>query len=212
MNRSLPHLCLTPAVARQEAEATEAEATEGKVAAALVRRIFADEQTAEARLYQRYKRGLVFLLRRLGARDEDIEDLIQDTFRVVLQRLRSRELAQPEALVGFIRGTARNLFFAERRRRFRLLTEDDPNRLERVEDPRRGPLAEMIRGQETQAVRQLLEDLPNDRDREVLVRFYLGEEDKAVICSDLGLSSLHFNRVVFRARRRFRQLVEDARA
>ena len=47
------------------------------------------------------------------------------------------------------------------------------------------------------------------RDRQVLFRFYIAEENKEDICSDLGLSSLHFNRVLFRARERFRELYEQ---
>jgi RNA polymerase sigma-70 factor (ECF subfamily) len=52
----------------------------------------------------------------------------------------------------------------------------------------------------------VLAELPSERDRQVLFRFYLAEEDKDQICKDLGLSSLHFNRVVFRARERYRDL------
>jgi hypothetical protein len=42
----------------------------------------------------------------------------------------------------------------------------------------------------------------------VLVRFYLDDEDKEKICSELRLSEEHFNRVIFRARNRFRELLE----
>ncbi len=44
----------------------------------------------------------------------------------------------------------------------------------------------------------------------MLYRYYLAEEDKAAICADLGLSSLHFNRVLWRARQRFKKLLERA--
>ena len=45
------------------------------------------------------------------------------------------------------------------------------------------------------------------RDRQVLVRYYLRDEDKATLCHDLGLSDEHFNRVLHRARERFRALL-----
>jgi RNA polymerase sigma-70 factor (ECF subfamily) len=38
----------------------------------------------------------------------------------------------------------------------------------------------------------------------------VAEEDKARICADLGLSSLHFNRVLNRARDRYRELYLEA--
>jgi len=46
------------------------------------------------------------------------------------------------------------------------------------------------------------------RDRDLLMRFYLHDEDKALICRELNLSEEHFNRVIFRARNRFRELLE----
>jgi RNA polymerase sigma-70 factor (ECF subfamily) len=45
------------------------------------------------------------------------------------------------------------------------------------------------------------------RDRTLLMRFYIDEEEKEKICLELNLSSLHFNRVIFRARRRFKELL-----
>jgi hypothetical protein len=54
----------------------------------------------------------------------------------------------------------------------------------------------------------MLEEMPVARDREVLVRFYLDDEDRETICRELRLSEEHFNRVIFRARNRFRELIE----
>jgi len=41
-----------------------------------------------------------------------------------------------------------------------------------------------------------------------LVRFYLHEESKEQLCESFGLSDLHFNRVIFRARSRFKELLK----
>jgi hypothetical protein len=54
----------------------------------------------------------------------------------------------------------------------------------------------------------MLEQMPVARDREVLIRFYLDDEDREQICRELQLSEEHFNRVIFRARNRFRELIE----
>ena len=61
------------------------------------------------------------------------------------------------------------------------------------------PYAVVVKGNETAYV-------SSDRDREILFRFYLAEDDKERICRDLGLTAVHFNRVLFRARERFREL------
>jgi RNA polymerase sigma-70 factor (ECF subfamily) len=57
-------------------------------------------------------------------------------------------------------------------------------------------------------VRKLIGELPTDRDQQLLLRFYVAEEEKETICAELGLDSLHFNRVLFRARQRFKELLE----
>ena len=54
----------------------------------------------------------------------------------------------------------------------------------------------------------MLAELKNDRDREILSRHYISGEDKEDICRDLELSDLHFNRVLFRARQRYKELFE----
>jgi RNA polymerase sigma-70 factor (ECF subfamily) len=52
--------------------------------------------------------------------------------------------------------------------------------------------------------------MPNERDIQVLYRFYIADDEKEQICADLGLTSLHLNRVLHRARERFRELYERA--
>jgi RNA polymerase sigma-70 factor (ECF subfamily) len=127
----------------------------------------------------------------------------------VLERLRRRGLAQPAALVGFLRGTARNLVLAERRKAVRRKTDGrDPLDLATTEDPAPSQLQSVLYDEQVALVRRLIGELETDRDRQILLRFYVGEEDKGRICADLGLDSLHFNRVLHRARFRFKQLVE----
>jgi RNA polymerase sigma-70 factor (ECF subfamily) len=57
--------------------------------------------------------------------------------------------------------------------------------------------------------RRVLAAMPSERDRTVLFRFYIADDDKERICEDLGLSSTHFNQVLFRARERFRSLLDE---
>jgi RNA polymerase sigma-70 factor (ECF subfamily) len=188
---------------------TGRELDEGEVASALVRRIAAGDTAAEAQLVARYSRGIHYLLRRLGAAPELADDLHQETFRIVLERLRRSGLAEPAGLVGFLRGTARNLVQAERRKAFRRRTDGlDPLDLAAAEDPAPSQLQAVLYDEQAALVRRLVGELATDRDRQILLRFYVGEEDKGRICADLGLDSLHFNRVLFRARQRFKQLVE----
>jgi RNA polymerase sigma-70 factor (ECF subfamily) len=188
---------------------TGREPDEGEVASRLVRRVEAGDTTAEAQLVARYSRGIHYLLRHLGASPELAEDLHQETFRIVLERLRRRGVAEPAGLVGFLRGTARNLVLGERRKAVRRRTEGlDPLELSATEDPAPSQLQSVLHAEQAAQVRRLIGELETDRDRQILLRFYVGEEDKGRICADLGLDNLHFNRVLFRARQRFKQLFE----
>jgi RNA polymerase sigma-70 factor (ECF subfamily) len=56
-------------------------------------------------------------------------------------------------------------------------------------------------------VKELLKEITPVRDRELLVRFYLYEQSKDELCRLFDLSELHFNRVIYRARDRFRELL-----
>ena len=59
------------------------------------------------------------------------------------------------------------------------------------------------------AVRALLRELPQARDRLMLKRFYLDDHDKDIICQEMDLSEAAFNQALSRARKRFRQILEE---
>ena len=184
------------------------EPDEAAIAAGLVRRIAARDASAEGALVERYGRGILYLLRHLGAAPDLAEDLQQETFRIVIERLRQEGLADPAGLAPFLRGTARNLLIAERRKAARRRTWGDSGELAEAVAPAPSQLQTVLLDEEAEIVRKLIAELPNDRDRQLLLRFYVAEEEKERICADLGLDSLHFNRVLFRARQRFKELME----
>jgi RNA polymerase sigma-70 factor, ECF subfamily len=164
---------------------------------------------AEEEFVRRYTRGILIILRRSHEAAGTAEDLCQDTLRIAIDSIRRGEIVDPDRLSGFVCGIARNLVlnFARRAARREMTTDDhELCSLSPVSAPPQ--LDELLRAEQIRAVRRVLEELPGDRDRELLYRFYIVEEDKESICSDLGLSSLHFNRVLFRARERYRQLYE----
>ncbi len=190
------------------AAADPAIAAEAAIAADLVRRIQGGDRPAEQQLVERYSRGVLFLLRRLSGRPELAEDLHQETFQVVLERLRGSGLEDPGRLVGFIQGIARHLFLGEHRKRLRRKTDDAGELLPDGVDPAPSQLESALRDERAERVRRMLAELRPERDRRLLYRFYLAEEDKDRICVDLGLSHKHFNRVIYRARQRFKELLK----
>ncbi len=103
---------------------TEPEADETRIAASLVARIAAGDAAAETEMLERYSCGLLLMLRRMTGRPDLADDLHQDTFQMVLERLRGKGLAKPERLAGFLNRTARNLFIADYRKKARRQTDD----------------------------------------------------------------------------------------
>ncbi|MBS0374433.1 MAG: sigma-70 family RNA polymerase sigma factor [Proteobacteria bacterium] len=160
-----------------------------------------------ARLYFSDYRGLhALLLRRIGD-PQTAWDILQDAVVTTLTKLRDGQLERPESAGGFIYRVALN-HLRNHRRKDRWV-RDVPIDVEHLEDT--GPLPDADSGHRAQwaeIVAMVLEELPTDRDRDILIRFYLDDEDKESICRALGLSAEHFNRVIFRARERFRELME----
>lgn len=184
--------------------------TEHEIATELVQRINSGDRAAEGELVKRYSRGLLLLLK---SRTHDIElarDLRQDTFCVAIAKLRNEQLENPEQLSAYLSGIARNLAIGDIRKKARRKTSSDTDFLQHCADETEGLFEQVSRAQAKHAVRQLLRELTVDRDRELLTRYYVYDEDKDVICRQLALDSLHFNRVLHRAKARFRQLLEKA--
>ena len=146
------------------------------------------------------------ILLRATAQHSIAEDLVQDTFRLSLEKIRRGDLREPEKLSGFICNIARNLAISHFRRASRQETLEGQIGLSSV--AHENPLQHVLSAEKAAIVRRILDELRSSRDREVLYRFYLAEQDKEQICRELGLTSLHFNRVLFRARERYKELYE----
>jgi RNA polymerase sigma-70 factor (ECF subfamily) len=58
-------------------------------------------------------------------------------------------------------------------------------------------------------VKELIRGMGSVRDRTILVRFYLDEEDRESICRDLKITPAQFAKVLHRARTRLRTLLES---
>lgn len=172
---------------------------------ALARRIRTGDPEAERALVGRFGRGVRAILWNVCRDRSVVDDLFQETFGVLLQRLRAGTVRDPAQLSAFVATLARNLA-TEHFRRARKVEGDSRVTLERLEDPRPSPPELVTRAEQGALVRRILEELPVPRDRDVLRRFYLGQQSKEQIQADHGLSSLQFNRVLHRARERFREL------
>jgi RNA polymerase sigma-70 factor (ECF subfamily) len=171
----------------------------------LVERIRRGDRAAESDLVARYTRGVRMVVSRNSSDRTVVDDLCQETFSVALKKIRQGDVRDPSRLPGFMCGLARNITIDHYRRASRapvaaVIEESDPapNQLDLL-----------LMREQAAVARAVLAELSSERDRQILFRFYVAEDSKAQICADLGLSALHFNRVLFRARERYRALYES---
>ena len=177
----------------------------------LCARIRVGDPDSEATLVARLTPGLRLVASRAAGGDLELaRDVCQEALMILLRRLRSSGLEDPAGLEAFAAQTVRNLVIAARRKNQRQRTTPDSAALASGADPRPLVAEQLASGRIGALIRRLVAELPADRDRTILIRFYLEEHDKSDICRDLNLSDLGFNQVIYRARNRLRQLLIQA--
>jgi RNA polymerase sigma-70 factor (ECF subfamily) len=171
----------------------------------LVARVRAGDGAAMEELYRVFSGGIRFhLYRQFGS--TDLDDKVHDIFVSVAQSIRNGEIREPERLMGYVRTVVRRQVAAyidgavqDRRRRTGL----EPDMV--LSDHRPNPERRAIERQHIDLAMRVLKAVPK-RDREVLVRFYLKEEDPSLICREMELTETQFRLIKSRAKARFGEL------
>jgi RNA polymerase sigma-70 factor (ECF subfamily) len=178
-------------------------------AADIVARIGAGDPSAEKALLDKYFQPMLALLRFRCHEPAVADDLCQETFRIAIEQLRDKPIDNPDALGGYVRQIAMNLFINELRRSVRQKTSPDMDSIDRQIGEQLSAYDLIQQQQSKIAVESLLASLKTPRDRQVLRMFYLAELDKSDICSRLNLTPAHFDRVIYRAKQRLREQIEN---
>jgi RNA polymerase sigma-70 factor (ECF subfamily) len=174
----------------------------------LVSRIMAGDPIAESELVEQYSTGIRLMLLKRTGNHQLSNDICQEALIVTLKKLRGGGLHKPESLPAFVRKTAVYLSINHFRKEKRYIHLG--NGIISLQAPHYDKKAKTIDNQLAGAIlEELLDQLSVERDREILRRFYLHDEDKATICRDLDLSSTHFDRVLYRAKQRMRELIKQ---
>lgn len=176
--------------------------------AELAARVARGDSAAMTALVQRYTRAVMTVLQKRLRQTELALDLTQETFLIAFERLRSDGIDDPDRLAGFLRQTAINLAIGEQRKINRRRTDADDRSIASAVDETAGPAVLLEREQVGILVRRLIGELPMQRDRELLWRYYVLGHDKEQLCREFVLGVEHFDRVLHRARSRLRELVE----
>ncbi|MEJ1960571.1 MAG: sigma-70 family RNA polymerase sigma factor [Gammaproteobacteria bacterium] len=152
--------------------------------------------------------GLKAQLTRVTRDAELAADLLQDAIVTALQKLEAGEIEHRGQLDGYVYRVALNHLRNHRRKDKSPVSASDVLTELVDADGENRPARAIQGGQFGTVVTRLLKEMSSPRDREVLMRFYLQEEDRGALCRSLALTDLQFNRVIFRARARFRELLE----
>ena len=174
----------------------------------LVGRIRGGDRQAETELVERYNCAVMGIIRRALGNSTVADDLYQETFCIIIEKVRRGDIREAERLPGFVCGVARNQVIKHFQRAVRHERLTETEEAVSLPNPAHDQLEELLRKESADIVRQILKEMTNDRDIQLLFRFYLAEEDKEQICADLGLTSSQFNLVLHRARERYRELYE----
>jgi RNA polymerase sigma-70 factor, ECF subfamily len=163
-----------------------------------------NRESVEKLLVSEYP-GLLTLLRRKARDPQLAADLLNDALIGAHKKCDSGHVADPSHIGGYVFQVAMNLLRNHRRS----FDDNAGKRAELNEATLMSPeVAESLEKDWAGRVRALVEELPHPRDRTLLKRFYLDEEDKGSICSQLQISALQFDKIIFRAKKRLLSALE----
>ena len=164
----------------------------------VVRQVANSEPEGFENLYRIFSTQAIGLRRQFGF--QDFEDRLHDVFLIVVEAIQCGKVREPNALLSYIQGTARFVLCAHastRSRRQRL-----SGTLQHWQSSRgcgHTPEESLWLKERSAIMRDLLRTL-SLREREVLERFYINEQDKDEICREMGLSDTQFRLAKSRAK------------
>jgi RNA polymerase sigma-70 factor (ECF subfamily) len=150
--------------------------------------------------------GLRLLITRRTGDQQVAADLLNDAVCTTWEKLRAGQIRRPDQIAGYVFQVAMNLL-----RNHRRVVAERPGRrasLDQLDELKGSAAPEQLEDRLAGRLKGMIQGLDSLRDRMILVRFYLDEEDKDSICRDMRLTSLQFDKVLHRARRRMRELLQ----
>jgi len=146
--------------------------------------------------------GLINLVGGLVRNKDLAADMVHQAITIALENIEAGRIRSAEQVPGYVYKTCLNLLRNHRRKMTnRPDLRADPEHLDMLPGDEQVDFSDEQRIKDSVifALRAL-----TPRDREVVIRFYLHDEDKEVICRDFNLSPLVFNKIVSRARQRLK--------
>jgi len=175
---------------------------EETIAQQLVERILAKDTQAESELVQRYGQGLYTVLLN-ESKDENLaKDIAQESWEFLLSNIRNDKIRNPKRL-GAIQTAKYRLLMHYRKQGSRRYESDE--KLSEKADQSQSPHNSYFRIQQGNKIDHVLSKMIK-RDASILRETYIKGTEKSKLLIILELSSENFDRVLYRARQRFRKI------
>lgn len=175
----------------------------------LVAKIKAGDPRAEDQFYRHFRPLVQTILRQKTDDASLIEDLIQDSLLTVLLRIRDQGIQQPEKIASYVAQTARYTLIGWFRRKGN--QHGSAMDVANLKSPETALEDELMAVEREAIVKSLISLMRVPRDQELLQRNYFFDEDKSSLCRQFDLPDQHFDRVISRARGRFKKIIQAQR-
>lgn len=161
------------------------------------------DRTSITTLIKVHYSGLINLVCGLVRSRDLAADMVHQAIAIALEHIKAGRIGSADQIPGYVYKTCQNLLRNYRRNMGnRADLRADPEHLESLASEEQVDFSDQQRIKENVllALRSL-----SARDRDVVMRFYLHDEDKDAICRDFNLSSNSFNKIISRARQRLKE-------
>lgn len=166
----------------------------------LTREALDGKKSSEGRLVKECLQYIRSELAKFSLQNADRDDLAQETMIVLVKQIRSRKLEKPEKIISYVRSIARNQFFMQARKNRRVssyLESQSSREQSGFADPPYNFLSMQ------QSLEHTWRRLSVARDQALITDIVCSDAGKKDLSQKYEVSLEHFDRIVYRARRRF---------
>jgi RNA polymerase sigma-70 factor (ECF subfamily) len=174
----------------------------------IVRLIQAGDPRGEELLYSVFTRGLRYLaIRKVGY--EQADECVHDTFIALAKKIRDGALREPAALLKYARTILERMIvdIHLERRKWRAEVDFDYLALTRADDAP-SPEKAYESSTRTELMKRALQQL-RPKEREILVRFYLEEQDQEKIRREMNLTHTQYRLLKSRSKSKLEQFTSS---
>jgi len=204
-----PPVLLTPDSPRSLVSSSNGRVT-GLFDEAYLAALSAREADAQNHLVSTFSRPVLIKLRARLRSPELVQDAFQETFLRVLTYFGSgKTLERPGSLAGFVHATCHNVALELLRAHTRQdqLPENHPEPVAVAPNPER----QLVTRERQNFVHNILNKL-SKKDRQLLKRVFLDEEDKDAVCREFQVDRAYLRVLLFRARQSCRATISREKA